>query len=171
MSIFVKVKCSFCKKIFMRSAGKDNDRIPYKKEWQHYGAVRLRFGTWNKAIKIAGFDPNPVMFAHKHTAKDGHKCDSLSEKIIDDWLFAKNIRHERNYPYPGNEGFTVDFKIGNNWIEFFGLSGKLKWYDELKRRKLKLARKFNLKVIELYPKDIFPIDKLDNKLVFKLFSS
>lgn len=64
----------------------------------------------------------------------------------------------RNFPYPGNQGFTVDFKIGNNWIEFFGLSGQSKRYDQLKRRKLRLARKYNIKVVEIYPKDIFPLN-------------
>ena len=39
---------------------KDNSRIPFKREFHHYHAIRGRFKTWNDAIKIAGFDPNPV---------------------------------------------------------------------------------------------------------------
>lgn len=135
-----------------------NERIPYKYEIPHYHAFRGRFGTWNKAIEAAGFKPNPVMFAKKYIAKDGDKCDSLAEKIIDDFLSRRNIKHTRNFSYPGNQGFTVDFKVGENWIEFFGLSGELKRYDELKDRKLKLARRYNLKIIEIYPKDIFPLN-------------
>lgn len=138
---------------------KGNGRIPYKWEIGHYSAIRGRFGTWNKAIKAAGFKPNPVIFAKKHVANDGDKCDSLAEKIIDDWLYARKIKHERNFHYPGSEGFTVDFKIGDFWIEFFGLSGELKRYDELKERKLKLAKKNKLNLIEIYPKDIFPLSK------------
>ncbi len=124
---------------------KKNGRIPYKWEIGHYSAVRGRFGTWNKAIIAAGFKPNPVMFAKKYIAKDGDKCDSLAEKIIDDYLSKRNIKHIRNFPYPGNKGFTVDFKVGEKWIEFFGLSGQLKRYDQLKSRKLMLIKKFNLK--------------------------
>lgn len=142
-----------------------NRRIPYKSELGNYNAVRNRFETWNKAIIAAGFKPNPVMFAKKYVANDGDKCDSLAEKIIDDWFFARRIKHKRSFPYPGNKKFTVDFKVGENWIEFFGLSGELKRYDELKKEKLKLAQGNKIKIIEIYPKDIFPTSKLSN--IFK----
>lgn len=151
---------------YIKEFDKKNGRIPYKNEYKHSHAARFRFGTWNKAIKAAGFIPNPVMFANKHIAKDGHKCDSLAEKIIDDWLFARKIEHERSLVYPGNQGFKVDFKIKDYWIEFFGLAGDYKWYDELKKRKVKLANKYGLKLIELYPKDLFPTNNLSSKLDF-----
>jgi hypothetical protein len=142
-----------------------NERIPVKRElYGCYRVARKYFGTWNKAIEAAGFKPNPVMFAKKYIAKDGDKCDSLAEKIIDDYLSRRNIKHIRNFPYPGNRGFTVDFKVGENWIEFFGLSGELKRYDELKKKKLKLAKEFGIKVIKLFPKDLFPMGKLEQKL-------
>lgn len=89
----------------------------------------------------------------------------FSRKIIDDYLSKRNIKHIRNFPYPGNEGFTVDFKVDDCWIEFFGLSGELEQYDELKERKLKLAKIFKLKIIEIYPKDLFP---LNNKKILPL---
>jgi len=56
---------------------KINKRIPLKREFPHYMAIRARFGTWNKAIETSGFESNPVMFAKKYIANDGHKCDSL----------------------------------------------------------------------------------------------
>ena len=140
---------------------KEKGRIPYKWELGNYGAVRGRFGTWNKAIEAAGFKPNPIMFAKKYIAKDGDKCDSLAEKIIDDYLLKRGIEHIRNYPSPGHEGFTADFKVGECWIEFFGLSGQLKRYDQLKRRKIKLAKESNLNLIKIYPKDLFPVSRLD----------
>jgi len=68
-----------------------HQRIPLKREFKHYRAARGRFGTWNKTIEAAGFKPNPVMFAKKWIAKDGHKCDSLAEKIIDDWLYREKF--------------------------------------------------------------------------------
>jgi len=142
---------------------KKNERIPFKQEYIHSHAARLRFGTWNKAIEAAGFKPNPVMFAKKYIAKDGHKCDSLAEKIIDDYLYAREIVHIRNFPYPGNKKFTVDFKIGDYWVEFFGLSGQLKRYDELMSQKLETAKRYKLKLIKLYLRDLFPINKLSDK--------
>jgi hypothetical protein len=147
---------------------KQNKRIPYKYEYRHAHAARFRFGTWNDAIKAAGFTPNPVMFAKKYIANDGDKCDSLAEKIIDDCLFARKIKHIRNFPYPGNKKFTVDFKVGSYWVEFFGLSGQLKSYDQLMRQKIEIVKKYKLKLIKIYPRDIFPVNKMFNKLVFRL---
>lgn len=146
---------------------KENKRIPLKRESQRiYIRSRRVFGTWNNAIKAAGFEPNPVMFANKYTARDGHRCDSLSEKIIDDWFYSKNIEHEINVKYPGENGFTADFKIGNWWVEFFGLEGVHKKYDDLKNRKLKIAKKFNLKLIDLHPGELFPKSNIEKKLNF-----
>ena len=90
---------------------KQEERIPVKREFPHYSAIRNSFGTWNNFIKSAGLKPNPVLFANKHIAKDGHKCDSFSEKIIDDWLFARRIEHKRSVSYPTEDGFTADFLI------------------------------------------------------------
>jgi hypothetical protein len=148
----------------IRSFVQKNDRLSFKQEFVHSHAARLRFGTWNKAVEAAGFKPNPVMFAKKYIAKDGDKCDSLAEKIIDDYLSKRNIKHIRNFPYPGKLGFTVDFKVGENWIEFFGLSGQLKRYDELMKIKIKLAKNLGINLIKIYPKDLFPMKKLSKKL-------
>ncbi|MEK7177628.1 MAG: hypothetical protein AAB705_02270 [Patescibacteria group bacterium] len=137
-----------------------NGRIPFKQEmWGIYNAVRKIFGTWNKAIIAAEFKPNPVKFANKYIAEDGHKCDSLAEKIIDDWLFTRNIKHETKVPYDYHQ-MTADFKIGNIYVEFFGLQGQIKKYDKLVKEKEVLWREKNLKVIKIYPSDLFPNNKL-----------
>ena len=147
---------------------KKSGRIPLKREFPNDHAVRARFGTWNNAIKEAGFNPNPVMFAKKFISKDGHKCDSLTERIIDDWFYSRKTKHERSYPYPGDHGLSVDFKIGDYWVEFFGLSGEHKRYDQLKRKKIRLARKLGLNLVKIYPKDLFPKSKLSEKFEFLL---
>lgn len=143
---------------------KENGRIPIKSEFPNSRAARNTFGAWNNAIKAAGFIPNPVMFAKKYIANDGHKCDSLAEKIIDDWLYLRKIQHKRSVPYPGGLGFTADFVIGNYWIEFFGLHGQHRRYDELRKGKLQLARKYRLGLIGIYPKHLFPRNRLDQEL-------
>jgi hypothetical protein len=147
---------------FIGNFYRQNGRIPYKDEYKHAHAARFRFGTWNNAIKTAGFSPNPLKFAKKYIANDGDKCDSLAEKIIDDYLFARRIKHIRNFPYPGFEEFTVDFKVGDFWIEFFGLAGQLESYDRLMKRKLKIVRNNNLKLIRIHPKDLFPVNRLSH---------
>ena len=149
----------------IRAFNSKKRRIPTKKDLMKlYRPARKLFGTWNNAIKVAGFKPNPVMFAKKHIANDGHKCDSLSEKIIDDWLYARKISHKTNVPYPDNNGQTADFKVKNLYIEFFGLSGEHKRYDQLKNKKLRLIKKRKLKLIEVYPKHLFPKNKLSEAL-------
>lgn len=136
-----------------------NGRIPLKIEFSHYNAAQERFGSWNKAIKAAGFQPNPVMFAKKHIANDGHICDSFAEKIIDDWLYFNNIKHQRNIPYPSSP-YTADFLINGKLVEFFGLSGELEEYDKNIKIKEDLAKKYKLNLVKIYPKDLFPKNRL-----------
>lgn len=148
----------------VRKFYREHHRVPVRKEMYNlYEKARKGFGTWNNAIKAAGFEPNPVLFAKKYSANDGHKCDSLSEKIIDDWLSARKISHEIHVPYEGTS-MTVDFKVGDVFIEFLGLAGEVREYDRLLKEKRKLWKKHGLDVIEVYPKDIFPKSHLDKVL-------
>lgn len=139
-------------------------RIPVKREFPHYSAARDRFGNWNSAVSAAGFKPNSVLFSEKHTANDGHPCDSFAEKIIDDWLTSKGLRHQRSVPYPGEKRLTADFVVGKRWIEFFGLAGELREYDTLVKKKKRLAQKRRLSFVALYPKDLFPKNRLSQIL-------
>ena len=137
-----------------------NGRIPFKKElWRVYKPARIAFGTWNNAVLAAGFTPNPVMLAKKYTANDGHKCDSLAEKIIDDWFHARKIPHERQIPY-GKNRMTADFQVGDVLIEFLGLHGQHMDYDRLVKEKQKIWQEKNLDVVVLYPRDIVSANKL-----------
>ncbi len=145
-----------------------HERIPTKREFQSDTVASKRFGSWNKAIKAAGFDPNPVLFAKKRKARDGHECDSLSEKIIDNWLFSNNLAHKINVPYPENSSLTCDFLVKNYFIEFFGLEGVNTKYTKLVQRKRKIAKTQELDLIELKPKHLFPEPKLESKLSFLL---
>lgn len=149
----------------IRNFYKINKRIPVKKEmYDAYRKARDVFGTWNKAIEAAGYKPNPVMFANKYLARDGHKCDSLAEKIIDEWLYSKDIPHKRSVPYPEGYKLTCDFVVNNTFVEFFGLKGEVKRYDQLVNLKRKLSKKYKLKLIELKPIHLFPKNKLDEVL-------
>ena len=140
---------------------KINGRIPTKKEKPGLARrAQAVFGTWNKAIEAAGFEPNPVIFSKKFIAEDGHICDSFAEKIIDDWLTKMKIKHRRKIPYPENKTLTADFLVGNNWIEYFGLAGVINNYDELIKKKRMLSKKHKLPLIEIYPRDLFPVNSL-----------
>ena len=130
-------------------------RIPLKREFNNtYAEYRDRFGSWNNAIRLAGFEPNPEIFSKKFIAKDGDQCDSFAEKVIDDWLSRNKILHKRNFPY-GNTKMTADFAVGKIMIEYFGLAGENKIYDENIQRKRNICQKTSLKLVEIYPVDLF----------------
>lgn len=136
--------------------------MPLKDDFNAYLVYQQRFGSWNNAIKAAGFKPNQVLFSKKFTALDGHTCDSFTEMIIDDWLFKNQIAHDKNFNY-GKTKFTADFFVAPNIIiEFFGLAGTMKHYDEIIATKRKLCKKLNFKLIEIYPKDIRPKSRLQD---------
>ena len=150
----------------IRSFYNQNGRIPLKRELNSLKIFRERFGSWNNAISLAGFNPNPVLFAKKFIAKDGHKCDSFTEKIIDDWLHKRGISHDRSIRY-GATKMTVDFFIKPNIaIEFFGLAGVQKKYDSIILRKRALCEKLNWRLIEIYPRDVFEDKRLPELLRF-----
>ncbi|MDO8470423.1 MAG: hypothetical protein Q7S63_00390, partial [bacterium] len=129
-------------------------RIPLKREFGDLRIYRERFGSWNKAIRLAGFEPNKQKFTAKCEANDGHSCDSFAERIIDDWFLANKIPHERHVPYDGTK-MTADFVVRNVRIEYFGLARELKEYDEGMERKRILCQKQGLQLLEIYPSDLF----------------
>lgn len=133
---------------------KKEGRIPLKREFNMWGEYRRYFKSWNEAVLLAGFKPNEVIFSKKFISKDGHTCDSFAETIIDDWLYQNSIFHERNVPYR-NTKMTADFGIGNVRIEYFGLVGEIQAYDQIIQRKKILSEKEDLKLVEIYPNDLF----------------
>ena len=145
---------------FIQDFVKKKGRIPTKREASSQHPYVRIFGSWNNAIKKAGFKTNPVKFAHRHKAFDGHKCDSFTEFVIDNWLYQHKIPHQIHVPYPGS-AMSSDFLINKVRVEFFGLIGQNKKYDQLFKRKMELIRKNGLKIIRIYPQDIFPVNKLD----------
>lgn len=138
-----------------------NGRMPLKREFNLHYVYKKYFGSWNTAIRRAGFSPNPELFAHKFIAKDGHKCDSFTERLIDDWLFQKGITHQRSVRY-GDTNFTADFLIRENvLVEFFGLAKVQRGgYDTNIARKRELAKKLKLRLLEIYPGDVYPKNRL-----------
>jgi len=137
----------------IKSFHKKHGRIPLKREMVRR-IFRQHFGTWNNAIVAAGLEPNPVLFAKKFVAEDGHKCDSFSEKIIDDWLFKKGVAHDRHVPYGGTK-MTADFAIQKVRIEFFGLAGEQKEYDRLVAKKKEYCKRNKLRLVEIYPDNLY----------------
>jgi len=128
------------------------------------------WGGWNKMMASLGYKPNTQWVSKKNLkCKDGHKADSISEMIVDDWFFEKGIKHERRKPYPESkcdcDFYLPDFNV---WIEYFGLKGEHKEYDRNISKKLEIANKHNIILISLTSKDIYPENKICEKLEWML---
>lgn len=67
----------------------------------------------------------------------------------------------------GNKLLSADFGVGNNFIEYFGLNGVISEYKKLIKEKRKLSKKYKFPLIEIYPKDLFPINHLSEIIRIK----
>lgn len=126
-------------------------------------AVRF-FGSWNKLIRELGCKPNSQWVRFKPTCRDGHKADSISEMLVDNWLFERGIRHERRKAYPEGR-YTCDFYLPDMdlWVEYFGIDNR-HWYQETMRVKEDMAKRHGLKLIGILPVHLYPEVKLGEML-------
>jgi len=124
--------------------------------------IRAHFGSWFEALIKSGVLPEGVLHTTRGIrclAKDGHLCHSLDEQLIDNWLTKHGIPHERDplYPYHpdlNNSGRRrADWKVGNTFIEYFGLTGEEN-YDKKTTEKILLANCMGLDILPLFPSDI-----------------
>lgn len=147
----------------------NNGYIPTSKmNWRYCRLAKKYFGSWNNAIKALGYEPYTQKYGKRnYKCKDGHIADSISEMIVDNWLFEHKIQHERRKKYPQSKKdcdfFLKDYDI---WLEYFGLKGEDSEYDKNILVKRETARKKNLKLVEIFPQDLFPHLKLNEKLLF-----
>ncbi|TSC89817.1 MAG: Uncharacterized protein G01um10143_307 [Parcubacteria group bacterium Gr01-1014_3] len=145
-------------------------RVPAKREIPELASPCIyAFGSWGNAIKAAGLEPNR---SHEHRmykrtmtkAKDGHSCDSISEALIDNWLSDNEVKHLRDFPYP-NSGHKADWAINDTlFIEYFGLAGDSPRYDRDMKIKKKICEKLGIRLVAIYPQDLYPKLNLNSKL-------
>ncbi|MFH5822308.1 DUF2510 domain-containing protein [Georgenia sp. AZ-5] len=112
--------------------------------------VRWHYGSWAGALVAAGVaepDTRENSRGIQSRATDGHLCYSLGELLIDDWLTANEIDHEREPRYPDSD-LRADFLVGDLLIEFLGLAGNAE-YDAITERKRRLAKEYDLRLFEI----------------------
>ena len=147
----------------------NNGRTPQKRDMERKveGAAKKFFGTWNKAVKECGLKPNPSKYQKTRLkCKDGHMADSISEMIVDNWLFDYDIKHERSKKYPCSNCDCDFYLIDRDcWVEYFGLKGQSDEYDFTVGLKTELVKKHGLKFIEILPSDLYPEIKLEKMLL------
>ncbi|GEM_PF-599254 len=139
---------------------KNTAHTPQKRDCKSklfHTAVKF-FGTWNKAMEACGLKPNHSKYQKiRLKSLDGHMSDSISEKIIDDWLFKNNVKHEKSKRYPNSrmdcDFYFVDYDL---WVEYFGLSGgDFQEYEETIKIKKEMVKNNNLKFVALVPDDLY----------------
>lgn len=162
----------------IKETAKKLKRAPARRELKRINdPCRKVFGSWNKAVAAAGLKPNRShenrMYKRIITkATDGHPCDSISELLIDNWFIKNKIGHERNVSYPNTNhkaDWGINFQGKTIFVEYFGLAKDSSRYDRSIAKKKTLCSKHKIKLIEVYPWDLYPEKNLDIKL--KIFLS
>ena len=133
-------------------------------DFQDYKRV---FGSWFKTLIAANVLEEGIRKMSRGymcLAEDGHECLSLGEKNIDDWLYRHNIGHQKEPKYPGEYNFRGDWKVGNYFIEYWGLAGQ-EDYDNKILLKREIAKEFNLSLIEIHPNNLNNLNEILKNLL------
>jgi hypothetical protein len=143
-------------------------RTPTTKEVERRltAATARYFKTWNEAMTECGLSPHTEWIRRvRVSCKDGHVADSISEMVVDNWLFEHDLAHERNKAYPGSK-MTCDFYLPsqNLWLEYFGLAGEHPHYDEVVEKKKGVVKALGLHFGFLVPVDLYPTRKIAEAL-------
>ncbi len=131
---------------------------------------RRYFGAYTKACVLANLEVNIPVYMQGHTkaflSKNNDICLSSYEVIITNFLIDNNISYkkEQNYNKYINDKRckykVCDWIICNNiFVEFFGLQG-LKSYDIRTKEKIQICKDNNVKLIEIYAKDLKQLTKI-----------
>jgi Zn finger protein HypA/HybF involved in hydrogenase expression len=117
---------------------------------------RSKFGSYFAALVKSGILPEgtrQTVFGTHVLAKDGHRCFSLIEKDIDDFLYVNNIIHSKEVYYP-DSNYRADWEIQANgkkyFVEYFGLVSR-EAYEKKLNVKLTIAKNNNIELIAIFP--------------------
>ncbi len=123
------------------------------------------FGSWLQALILAGVlkdGTHQTSRGVRCIAIDGHICNSLAEKTVDDWLYSHDISHEKEplYPYHARLNpykMRADWKTQDILIEYAGLMDEPDYAAKMKAKQ-EIAIEFGLSLIILEPKHILDLD-------------
>ncbi len=130
--------------------------------WPNHKDLYNLFGSWNEAIKVAGFEPNyNDGYGTRQIANDGNLYRSLNEVwFVNNILIPNNIIYEYEIPYPKPfNSLRYDFylPILNLYIEIDGglrpqiIQDKIRFNNNINRNLLVIKtselRKFQAKYL------------------------
>lgn len=107
-----------------------------------------------RRLKEHGIEARANIFGYDKLleCKDGHKVRSCYERAFDNALYRLGVDHEYEPRIPADKRYASDFKVGNVYVEIWGVQGNKK-YEERKEKKRTLYKKHNLTLFEIYPED------------------
>ena len=124
--------------------------------------VIRRHGGFLKVSKLMNCKPQTGFFA-----PDGHYLDSKLELIVDWYLWSRNIPHKIHGLIAENKRYKYDFKLGNCFVEVWGLNGR-KSYDDSRLIKEALYKSQGQTLISiegnLFQKSFMEIEKSLDKI-------
>lgn len=131
--------------------------------------VLLRFAVprtgmpWTLLLAEAGLLPEGGLRTSRGTvvtAIDGHRCTSLGEKAVCDFLHRRGIRHEREPLYPLDPELNprrrrrADWVLGDGTlVELWGMPNDPAYAAKMAQKR-DLAARHSLRLVELMPADL-----------------
>ena len=84
----------------------------------------------------------------RYACSDGHQARSVYEQRVDNWLYRHGIEHEVEPQYPWDKRYRADFKVGDSYIEVWGVTGS-ESYNRRKQHKIDMCAKWGLPLIHI----------------------
>ena len=152
---------------FLLEFYKTDGRVPIQEDFcgdngkPHYSAYYVHFGSWTNALKSVGFKKETSVYI----SNCGHKCYSVMEQYVCNYLHKNNIEHMKEVFYPlhifnPNKKMRCDWVINGVYIELCGLIRREEYRKKMLRKE-KILQDNNLPYLFLLPTDI---KKLEEKL-------
>ncbi len=98
----------------------------------------------------------------QYKTEDGHIVKSQGELIIDNLLYRNKLSHAYEHRVQReNDYLMTDFYLleNNIYIEYWGMINNTT-YEQRKKEKIKFYRKYNLNLIELFPRDLSMLSEI-----------
>jgi predicted DNA-binding protein YlxM (UPF0122 family) len=102
-----------------------------------------------------GVERREVIYGYKEflTCHDGDLVKSTYERRVDNWLYKMGIPHDYGKKLPGKTMCRCDFKVGDVYIEIWGLIGTEFYEEKMEEKKIPYYEKHGLNRIDLSPED------------------
>lgn len=128
----------------------ERDGQPSRRIADEYGVSATMIAALCRSYGIlrrrSGFN-----YGRRYSCRDGHEVRSVYEQRIDNWLFEHEIPHEYEPPLPFDRRCRADFRIGDAYIEIWGVSNRNARYKASRARKTALYHEHGIHLVELAP--------------------